>query len=69
MCDRFAGKIGWQGQRYEVSAHVKGFTDERKVIGWTDAEDGGALVKMINLHPGYDGPRVYDAPGWLQQQS
>lgn len=59
-------------QPYEVSA--KGFDadrpGDRRVIGWTAHEDGGGLVRMVNLHPSMHSPKVRDirpkprAPFW-----
>ena len=30
------------------------------VVGWTNQEDGSALVRMVNLHPVWKEPRVLD---------
>jgi hypothetical protein len=30
------------------------------VVGWTEQEDGGSLVKMVNAHPTWRDPRVVD---------
>ena len=30
------------------------------VVGWTNQEDGAALVRMVNLHPDWNEPRVLD---------
>lgn len=52
---------GYIGQRYQVSC--LGFDDDptvRKVIGWTNDATGGALVAMIEAHPGWHSPEITD---------
>lgn len=56
---------GYMGQRYEVRATrmVNGSEPveyERFVVGWTDLEDGGALVRMVQRHPQLGRPTVVD---------
>ena len=48
---------GDRGQRYEVKANIN---DEVTTVGWTQKEDGGGLVKMVNLHPSWHSPVVID---------
>ena len=50
------------GQHFEVSCLGFDASDpkRRTVVGWTSAEDGGGLVKMVNLHPVWNSPQVRD---------
>lgn len=56
QCGRF--NVGDKGQRYEV--RYKDRDGVEHVFGWTDAADGGVLVKSINLNPSMAFPRVVD---------
>jgi hypothetical protein len=56
-CGKF--KVGYKGQRYQVFAKDEA-EDQEFEVGWTDAPDGGALVKMVNAHPSWHSPRVAD---------
>lgn len=51
-------ETGDQGQRYEVR-YADGDGKER-VMGWTEAADGGSLVRSINKHPVWHSPRIID---------
>lgn len=60
-------EVGFDGQRYEVRAmrpqyDVPGGArkHEEFVLGWTNQADGGALVRMVNVHPTWHTARVYD---------
>lgn len=54
------------GQRYEVRAKrppddlPNGPATEPFVVGWTDLEDGGALVRIVEKHPTWISPEVVD---------
>jgi len=41
---------GDRGQRYEIRAAQRE-SGEEIVVGWTDAEDGGALARMARVWP------------------
>lgn len=56
ICD---AKVGYNGQRYEVRAQTESECEEF-TVGWTEAADGGSLVRMINKHPSHHSPRVID---------
>ena len=57
---------GYAGQRYEVQAKrppgdsIDGAATEVFVVGWTNQEDGGALVRMVDAHPSWHSARVFD---------
>lgn len=54
-------RVGDKGQRYEVRAMVEiNGQDEEHVVGYTDDETGGGLVRMLKLHPSWHSPRVID---------
>lgn len=63
---KFVGQLGYQGQRYEVRAlrpkgdAIGGASTEPFVVGWTDQEDGGSLVKMVERHPSWHSAKVVD---------
>lgn len=63
---RVTPRTGYMGQRYEVRAKrpphdvPAGASTEEFVVGWTDQEDGGALVKMVERHPSWTGAKVID---------
>lgn len=63
LCD---AKTGYAGQRYEVRAlrprlgALSGPAEEPFVVGWTEQEDGGALVGMVMAHPAWRSPKVVD---------
>lgn len=54
------------GQRYEVRAKrppgdaLDGVATEPFVVGWTELEDGGALVRIVEKHPTWKSPEVVD---------
>jgi hypothetical protein len=58
-CDKLPPP-GYRGQMYEVSCIGFDAEDENKrsVVGWTNDPTGGALVKMVNLHPVWNSPEV-----------
>lgn len=57
---------GYQGQRYEVVAlrppgdSPAGRPTEKFIVGWTDLEDGGGLVRGVKVHPSWRDPVVVD---------
>ena len=57
---------GYLGQRFEVVAKrppegsPQGVSTEWFVVGWTDQENGGALVRVVKEHPVWREPVVYD---------
>lgn len=57
---------GYKGQRYEVRAlrpkgdAIDGAATEPFVVGWTEQEDGGGLVKMVRRHPTWRSAVVVD---------
>ncbi len=62
----FVHNLGYRGQRYEVRAlrpkrdAIDGATVEPFIVGWTDQEDGGTLVKMVEDHPSWTSAKVID---------
>lgn len=52
-------RTGYSGQKYCVTA--LDHAGETFVAGWTDAADGGALVRMIEKHPSWHHPLVQEA--------
>lgn len=64
-CRFLKNRMGYMGQRYEIRATrtVNGSEPpelERFVVGWTELEDGGALVRMVQRHPDWRKPKVVD---------
>jgi hypothetical protein len=57
-CSLMRGRVGYNGQRYEV--HFLDENEKDHILGWIEAADGGALVKSIELHPIWHSPRVVD---------
>lgn len=56
---------GYLGQRFEVRATrpVNGSEPpkfERFIVGWTEQQGGGALVRMVQRHPSWRRPTVVD---------
>lgn len=57
---------GYLGQRFEVVAKrppdgsLVGAATEKFIVGWTDQEDGGALVRIVKEHPSWRDPEVHD---------
>lgn len=49
-------RTGYAMQNYEVRCTYNG--QEDFVLGWTNLEDGGPLVKFIEKHPSMDYPVV-----------
>lgn len=69
FCWRGRDSGGYRCQRYEVRAMrpkadvplaVGDVEWEEFVVGWTEQEDGGSLVKGVNLHPTWHSARVHD---------
>ena len=57
-CDKLP-PTGYKGQRYEVSC--LGFGEDervRHVVGWTNDPTGGAIAKMVELHPVWNSAEV-----------
>lgn len=51
-------KVGYRGQRYEVSALTE--DGNEFVVGWTNVMDGQDLVNMVLQHPEWHSPFVVD---------
>jgi len=53
-CDRFKGRVGYQGQKYEVRFTRDG---EEHVFGWQNEAEGG-LADSAKLMPGVTSVRI-----------
>jgi hypothetical protein len=55
-CDRFKGRVGYRGQKYEIRFTRDG---EEHVMGWQNESEGG-LAKAAKLMPGVTAVRIIE---------